>query len=262
MRNRLILIGLILLIVSSTVVAQQKFDPKDFSGIYIRRGGNRGFGPPPTMPPLTPAGEALMRERIPSPGYNRHPLTKKIEYQEESNDPAFACNPKGFPRILLDTAHDFHEVLVLPDRILQMWQEARVPREIWLDGRAVPSGDNLVNIGPAWYGHSVGRWEGNELVVTTVGLDDRAWVDQYGFPKSFEAVIEERYRKTDANTIELRLTLTDPKYYTKPWVSDVKIWKKEPRENVTWFGWYGIYSGLGDLLCAPQNSNPINPLGG
>jgi hypothetical protein len=241
---------------------QGKFDPRDFSGIYIRRGGNRGFGPPNSYPPLTPAGEEIMKARIPSPGYNRHPLTKKIEFQEQSNDPTFQCNPKGFPRILLDTAHDFHEVIMLPDRILQMWQEARVPREIWLDGRLVPSAEALQNLGPAWYGHSVGRWEGNELAVTTVGLDDRAWIDQYGFPKSVDAVITERYRKTDADTIELRLTLHDPKMYTADWVSDIKIWKKEPRENVTWFGWYGLYSGAGELLCAPMNSSTLNPKGG
>lgn len=242
--------------------AKQAFDPHDFSGIYIRRGGNRGFSPPAAIPPLTPAGEAIMKERIPSPGYNRHPLTKKIDYQEQSNDPAFACNPKGFPRLILDTAHDFNEWIMLPDRMLNMWQEARVPREIWLDGRKVPTSENLVNLGPAWYGHSVGHWEGDELVVITVGLEERAWVDQYGYPKSFDARIEERYKKTDANTLELRLTLTDPKYYTKPWVSDVKTWKKEPRENVTWFGWYGLYSGLGDLLCAPQNASPVNKQGG
>ena len=143
-----------------------------------------------------------------------------------------------------------------------MWQEARVPREFWLDGRKLPTSEDLVNLGPAWYGHSVAHWEGDELVVQTVGLDDRAWLDQYGYPKSFDARIEERYKKTDANTLELRLTLNDPKYYTRPWVSDVKIWKKEPRQNVTWFGWYGLYSGLGELLCAPQNASPVNKRGG
>jgi hypothetical protein len=242
--------------------AQQQFDPRDFSGIYIRRGGNRGLSAPANIPPLTPAGEAVIKDRIPTAGYNRHPLTKRVESDDLSNDPAFECNPKGFPRILLDTAHDFHEVIQLPNRILQIWQEARVPREIWLDGRALPSGENLENLGPSWYGHSVGTWEGNTLVVNTVGLDDRAWVDQYAFPKSLDARIEERYKKTDANTIELTLTLTDPKYYTRPWVSDVKIWKKEPRENVTYFGWYGLFSGLGELLCAPQNANAVNKRGG
>ncbi len=237
-------------------------DPRDLSGIYIRRGGNRGFGPPDSMPPLTPAGEAVIRTRIPSPGYDRHPLSQEIDDQALSNDPTFACNPKGFPRILLDTAHDFHEVMMLPDRVLQVWQEARVMREFWLDGRELPSSENLLNLGPAWYGHSVGEWQGDTLVVNTVGMDDRAWLDQYGFPISFEARIEERYRKVDAETIELQLTLYDPMYYTRPWVSDTKMWKKEPPENVTWFGWHGLFSGLGELLCAPQNASPLNPRGG
>ena len=237
-------------------------DPRDFSGIYIRRGGNRGFGPRGSMPPLTSAGEAVLATRIPSPGYSRHPLAQEIDDQALSNDPTFACNPKGFPRILLDTAHDFHEVMMLPDRVLQVWQEARVMREIWLDGREVPSGENLENLGPAWYGHSVAEWEGDTLVVNTVGFDEREWLDQYGFPISFEARIEERYTKVDAETIELQLTLNDPTHYTRPWVSDTKMWKKEPRENVTWYGWYGLFSGLGELLCAPVNASPINPRGG
>jgi hypothetical protein len=240
----------------TTDINGHKWDPHDFAGIWIRRGGNRAFGPPTSIPPLTKQGEEAIRTRIPGPGYSRHPLVKSVDYPEDSNDPAFSCNPKGFPRILLDTAHDFNEVITLPDRILQIWQEARIPREIWLDGRELPAGDNLDNLGPTWYGHSVGKWQNDELIVNTVGLDERAWLDQYAFPKSLEARIEERYKMTDANTLELRLVLNDPKYYSKPWVSDVKVWKKEARKNVTWFGWYGLFSGLGELICAPMNANP------
>jgi hypothetical protein len=234
----------------------KKWDPHDLSGIWIRRGGNRGFGPRNSNPALTKAGEDVIKTRIPTPGYNWHPLTKKIDDPKDTNDPTFACNPKGFPRIILDTAHDYNEVVTLPDRVYQIWQEARVPREIWLDGRSVPTNDQLDNFGPAWYGESVGRWEGDTLVVTTVGLDDRAWLDQYGFPKSFHAKIEERYKMTDPNTLSLQLTLTDPEMYTAPWVSDMKTWKKEARKNVTWYGWYGLFSGLGELICAPMNANP------
>jgi hypothetical protein len=264
--------------------ARQQFDPRDLSGIYIRRGGDRGFGPPAGIPPLTPAGEAVIKNVL-SPGRSRHPLVKNVGDPAQSNDPAFSCNPKGFPRIVLDTAHDFHEVIMLPNRILQLWQEERRPREIWMDGRAIPRGENLDNIGPAWYGHSVGEWQRmvnsarfpeplsttsgaitsvgrEELVVTTVGMDDRAWLDSFGFPKSVNARIEERYRRVDAETLELRLTLYDSTYYTRPWVSDAKIWKKEPRENVTYFGWYGLFSGLGELICAPMNASPVNKRGG
>jgi hypothetical protein len=234
----------------------KKFNPHDFSGIWIRRGGNRSFGPRNSNPPLTKAGEEVIKTRIPTPGYNWHPLTKKIDDPKETNDPTFACNPKGFPRILLDTAHDYNEMVTLPDRMYQIWQESRVPRELWLDGRSVPTPEQLDSIGPAWYGESVGHWEGDTLVVITVGLDDRAWLDQYGFPKSVHAKIEERYKMTDPNTLTLQLTLTDPEMYTKPWVSDIKTWKKEARKNVTWFGWYGLFSGLGELICAPMNANP------
>jgi hypothetical protein len=214
----------------------------------------------PKAPALTPEGEAVMAPRVPA--RSRNPNVKAAVLPENSDDPAMACNPKGFPRILLDTAHDWHEVIQTNERILQLWQEERRPREIWTDGRAVPSGENLDNIGPSWYGHSVGRWEGNTLVVTTVGLDERAWLDLFGYPKSADARVEERYTRVDADTIQVQLTLFDPRYYTTPWVSDTKIWKKEPRERVTFFGWYGLFSGLGELICAPANANPVNKKGG
>lgn len=238
--------------------AKSRFDPHDLTGIWLRRGGDRSISP--KAPPLTREGEARMAKNIPA--RTRNPRTPSAAVPSDSNDPAFACNPKGFPRILIDTAHDWHEVIQLNGRLLQLWQEERRPREIWMDGRAVPSGENLDNIGPAWYGHSVGRWQGDTLIVQTVGLDDRAWVDVYGYPKSADARVEERYRRVDADTLEVQLTLFDPTFYTAPWVSDTKIFKKEPREKVTFFGWYGLFSGLGELICAPMNASPVNKRGG
>jgi hypothetical protein len=243
----------------ATQATNVQFDARDLTGVWLRRGGDRSISP--TAPPLTPEGAArLARNR---PARSRDPRAPAAGLPSESNDPAFACNPKGFPRILIDTAHDWHETVDTRDgRLLQLWQEERRPREIWLDGRPVPSGENLENLGPAWYGHSVGRWEGNTLVVTTVGLDERAWIDIFGYPKSADARVEERYRRVDADTMEVDLTLVDPTYYASDWVSDRKIFKKEPRENVTFFGWYGLFSGLGELVCAPMNANPISKTGG
>ena len=253
----------VLLAGPSPVAAQTTegaFDPRDFSGIYIRRGGDRGF-PVENMPTLTPEGAERLSQNK-SPGRSRHPLVQNVDLPELSNDPAFTCNPKGIPRIILDTAHDFHEVVMLPDRMLQLWQEERRPRMIWIDGRELPSGESLDDLGPKWMGHSVGEWEGDTLVVNTVGLDTRAWLDSFGFVKSADARIEERYSHPDADTIELQVTLYDPTYYAGPWVTDVKIWKKEARENVTFFGWYGLFSGLGELICAPANASPVSPRGG
>jgi hypothetical protein len=236
----------------------RQFNPRDLSGIWVRSGGDRSISP--KAPALTPEGEARMAKHVPARSRNSRAASSDVP--SNSNDPAFACNPKGFPRILIDTAHDWHETIQLEGRLLQLWQEERRPREIWMDGRAVPSGENLDNLGPSWYGHSVGRWQGNTLIVETVGLDDRAWVDTYGYPKSADARVEERYTRVDANTYEVRLTLVDPAIYRTPWVSDAKVFKKEPRDKVTFFGWYGLFSGLGELICAPMNASPVNKKGG
>lgn len=251
-----------------------EFNHRDFSGIWFRAmgrgptgGGDCGFGPAGSAPALTKAGEEAIKKNIPTT--TRHPLQPKEGAVDptKSNDPALVCNPKGFPQIVVDTAHDHHEVIQTSDRILQIWQEERRLREIWMDGRPLPSGDALANLGPSWYGMSVGRWEGDTLVVDTVGLDDRAWLDIYGFVKSDEARVEERYRRVDPVTLEVQLTLFDSKYYTKPWVSDIKRFKKEARDskNINHFGWYGLFSGLTELICAPENGNsaiPSNPRGG
>jgi hypothetical protein len=245
---------------AQTGAAQAKTDPHNFSGIYMRTGGDSGFGPVKDMPPLTPAGEAKLKTLVVA-GASRHPLSSKASDAAPSNDPALGCNPKGFPRLLLDTTHDYHEVIILPNRMLQIWQEERRPREIWLDGRPVPSQQMLDGLGGSWYGHAVGMWQGDTLVVNTVGLDDRAWLDSFGFPKSPDARVEERYKLADPDTLQLTLTLYDSAFYTKPWVSDVKTWKRMPRANVTKRGWYGLF-GLGEALCAPTSKKPYVKIGG
>ena len=115
---------------SAFAQAPRPFDHHDFSGIWLRRGGDRSISP--KAPALTAEGTARMMKNIPV--RSRNPNTPSADVPEKSNDPSFSCNPKGFPRLLVDTAHDWHEVIQLPDRILQLWQEERRPREIWLDG--------------------------------------------------------------------------------------------------------------------------------
>ena len=243
-----------------------EFDAHDLSGVWFRRGGDCGFGPEGSAPDLTPAGEEALLKNVPS--RPRHPLHQERAVSDPAlwNDPALTCNPKGMPQMVVDTAHDHHEVVQLENRILQLWQEERLPREIWLDGREVPSGENLLQLGYSWYGMSVGHWEGDTLVVETVGLDPRAWVDIYGYPKSEDARLIERYTRVDADTLEVQLTLTDPAYYTEPWVSDIKTYNLEPQDSlaINNFGWFGIYPSLVDLLCAPVNADgsPSNPRGG
>jgi hypothetical protein len=233
-----------------------KFDPRDFSGTWERQKGHRSIAE--KIPPMTPAGEARLKLNIPARGRQlgeplngEHWGRVRAVIPALSNDPMMTCNPPGFPRLVLDP--EPIEFVHTNGRILQLFQWTRTLRELWLDGRAVPSGENLDNIGPAWYGHSVGKWEGNTLVVQTVGLDDRAWIDIFGFPKSTKARFEERYTRVSPDTIELRMTMWDPEYYTEPWVSDLKTFERIPREETTYFGWYGLFSGVTEAICAPMN---------
>jgi hypothetical protein len=219
-------------------VGSQDFDPRDLSGYWMMTKLDHTLGTP--APPLTPAGIKAKAGRIVD-----NPNGKV------GNAPWYACNPMGFPRLQLDD--EPIEFIMLPDRVLQLFQWEHRTRMFWTDGRPVPSGENLENLGPAWYGHSVGRWEGNVLIVDTVGLEERAWLDNPGNPKSFRARIEERWRRVDSNTLELEMTLYDPDYYTAPWVGAKKTYKRITPEQMTFSGWTGLFAGVTEGICAPMN---------
>jgi len=84
--------------------------------------------------------------------------------------------------------------------------------QIYLDGRAHPADPN-----PAWYGHSIGRWDGDTLVVDRVAFDDRVWLDQEQHPHSDKLHIIERYHRPDLGHLEIEITVDDPGVLAKPW---------------------------------------------
>jgi len=228
--------GKVLAIIDANV-GNQTFDPRDLSGIWMLTRNDHSLGAP--APPLTPAGVAAKAGRV----ADRNGAI--------GNAPWYACNPMGYPRLMNDD--EPMEVITLPNRVLQLFQWEHRTRVLWTDGRALPSGQNLENLGPSWYGHSVGQWNGNSLVVNTVGLEERAWLDNAGNPKSFHARIEETWRRVDSNTLEVQMTLYDPEYYTTPYVGSKKLYKRMPDDRITYFGWYGLYAGVTEGICAPMN---------
>jgi hypothetical protein len=74
---------------------------------------------------------------------------------------------------------------------------------------------------PSWLGYSVGRWEGNTLVVETVGFNGKSWLDVIGHPQSEQAKLTERYTRRDFGHMDIELTIDDPTYYTKPFTVKV-----------------------------------------
>jgi hypothetical protein len=160
------------------------------------------------------------------------------------DDPEGFCLPPGVPRMMYTPYPT--EIFQLPNRIVFVFEgAAHVWRNIWLDGREQPKDPN-----PDYLGYSVGKWEGDTLVVTTVGFDDRAWVDAYGYPISEKAVLEERYSRPTRNRLRLDMTLTDPTLYTRPWHSSTKVWGLIPKKDAEVAGWAGIVEDR----CVPQDN--------
>jgi len=164
------------------------------------------------VPPMTPAGEARFKLNKP-----------KSEFQPWSgNDPFRVCDPLGFPRNLSAVAVSARgEMWFEPvaDRMVILYGQQRVWRDIWMDGRQLPAKVDAKGAPDSrFYGYSVGHWEDDHtFVVDTTGLDDRTWLDEAGHPHSTEARVQERYTRVDQYNIQLTATIDDPKIYTKPW---------------------------------------------
>ena len=84
-------------------------------------------------------------------------------------------------------------------------------RQIFVDGRKQP-----VDPQPSWLGYSIGKWDGDSLVVDTAGFNDRSWLDAFGHPHSDAMRVTERLHRRDFGHTEVEITVDDPKTYTKP----------------------------------------------
>jgi hypothetical protein len=174
---------------------------------------------------FTAAGQALFDANL--PGYGPRAQMRR-------NDPLGRCEPLGLPRHLnaeIIPPHATFELVETPGRLLQFFEYRHDWREIWMDGRPLPT---LENTFPKWNGYSVGRWEGDTLVVESIGFDDRTWLDKLGYPHSESMRLEERYRRVDADTLELTMTVVDPVVYNAPLVSDRKRFRLNREKSNGW----------------------------
>ncbi len=241
------------------------YDKHDFNGFWVRnpaaqynqpecpecRDTGPSYGYFGDVPPMTPEGEKRFRQNKPTKGYtvgseeaeknkNIHIAYRRAVQAALSNDPEERCEPLGLIRLVtFSGGNPPMHVVQTGDVIIERFEWFWDNREIWTDGRALPKIDDLPS-GPRFNGYSVGKWEGDTLVVTTVGLDDREWVDAFGFPLSEQAVLEERYSRPSPNRLRLEMKLTDPLTYTKPWISTPKVWGKVPKEAMKLGGWAGM----------------------
>jgi hypothetical protein len=215
------------------------FNARDLTGVWGNNGISLDFK---TLPALTPYGTELWAA---TQAEQLHPDVPPMNGGEGSKDPMLHCDPLGYPRSL--TYNYGFEFSHLPDRVLQFFEWGGYHRTIWTDGRALPADPPV----PRWYGYSVGRWEGDTFVVESNGFEDRSWLDQdrrnmqRGMPHSDEMRLVERWKRTAYDTLEVEVTVIDPKVYTANWTSVGKVDLRPGAE-------------LSEYYCVPSDSEQYN----
>ena len=104
------------------------------------------------------------------------------------------------------------KIVQTPPVTLILFEEMNHYRQVFTDGRGFPKDMN-----PAWFGYSIGKWEGDAFVVNTTGFNDQTWLDDPGHPHTDAMDVTERFRRRDFGHLEIDITVDDPKAYTKPW---------------------------------------------
>jgi len=147
----------------------------------------------PDERPLTPAGAELLRAHGQPGAFN----------------PTLNCLPDGVPHG--DLLPEPFKIIHSSGVILMLYEVETTFRQIFTDGRKLPADPS-----PTWQGYSVARWDGETLVIDTAGFNDRGWLDARGTGHSTDMRVEERFHRRDYGHLELTITITDPKTFTKP----------------------------------------------
>jgi hypothetical protein len=132
------------------------------------------------------------------------------------DNPDAHCLPMG--NMQFHTHPQPRKIVQTPELIVILYEGNAGIRQIFLDGRPLPNHDP----DPWWYGYSTGKWDGDTLVVETIGFKPDGWLDINGSPLTEAAKMTERFRRLDYGNLEIAITVDDPKAYTKPWTVTVR----------------------------------------
>ena len=220
MRNSVRIVAATVIVAAVGLHAQQNFVPKkptdadwaavaklpDFTGVWEasfggpagRGGGGRGRA---GGAPAFPAGPQLTAAYAEKRRANQ---AKGAEDSQTAN-----CLPPGMPGIMGQPYP--MEFLLTPGLVTIVIEAYSQVRHIYTDGRPLPDDPD-----PKFFGTSIGRWDGGTLVVETRGFRDNLWIDTWGSPMSDAGKMTEKFRRPNFGTLEIELTIDDPKVYTRP----------------------------------------------
>ena len=233
-------IAIVSALFSSAIVRAQKFTSKaptaadwaalaklpDFSGVWeISRAAGAGAAAAPSRPSLTPAYEAKRKAFLAAPP----------EDSEAAN-----CLPAGMPGIMGQPYP--MEFLLTPGKVTIVIEAYTQVRHIYTDGRPLPEDPDL-----EFHGTSGGRWEGDTLVVDTVGFSPLTQIER-GVPHSDKMKIVERFRLTDPDTMSIQTTITDPEVLTAPYTSSRNL-----SRHRSWT--------IAEYICEENNRNFVDEKG-
>jgi hypothetical protein len=174
-------------------VPRQANGRPDLTGAWLRRGGvgriSDGLPKGETMP--------LLPETL-----------KRMQALMAKDDPQLKCLPLPTPRA---NPYPFRFVET-PTHIFILNESMHGFRQIFMDGRGHPPADELQE---SWHGHSIGRWEGDTLVVDTVGFNDQSWFDNYGHLHSDKLHVTERFTRRNLGNLDIDITIDDPVAYSR-----------------------------------------------
>jgi hypothetical protein len=222
----------------------------DWSGVWAMQ-GNTVFDRASVQPPNGRAGEPGVREFPPYTEEWEAIYKKNVELIKQGKfpDPISTCGtPHGFPRVM--NLPDVYEFAVTRSQVWILAENGPNIVRIYTDGRKYPAADELW---ATYNGASIGHWEGDTLVFTTISLkgssDNDVIVDRTGLVLSNASRATTRMRKIDDTTLEARMVIEDPKALKGPW-NVVKQYRKQPAGTWAW-----------DYACAENNRNPISNSG-
>jgi hypothetical protein len=178
----------------------------DISGVWNAMRGNYDTASfSKGDPPMTPWGQEQFNAAKPSQGPRGVKLT-------ETTDRVYKCSPPGMPYIYLQLFP--MQIVQTPKEVIELFEYDHMVRHIFIDGRKHPD-----DVTPSYNGHSIGHWEGDTLIVDTIGLNGKMWLDRVGHPDSEQMHIIERIHRVDDKTLQVDFTFDDPKSYVKPWTA-------------------------------------------
>jgi len=204
--------------------------------------GGTGLGPRPPGPnqffdigstigglPYTPWAADLRKQRMAN---------------NNKDNPDAHCLPLGLMQ--LHTHPQPRKIIQTPKLIVILYEAQAGVRQIFMDGRTLPNNNDAE---PWWYAYSIGHWDGDTLVVETGGFRDDVWLDVEGSPLTSAGKMIERFRRVNYGTLEIEVTVEDPKAYTKPWT--VKITHK-----------IMLNTDLIEFICQENEKSAVHFVGG